>query len=452
MKPLRSSALPVIALFAILMILAATVIAKRDHREPVPDNYERYAYSLAVHGTFAEANGTQAPMPGMGRAPLVPFAFAAMALLDDTYLAMLRCHVSGEGDCSWNDARSVHVAQMIAIGAAILLLFRSMTLVGVAPWIAVVVAALPAREFLKIAWQYRSSEPLALLCAALLVFCLARWFGGRGTWKSLAAAGIAVALLSLSRVAYLYLVPLLALAVLAVPPRGATFSLSRRIAPAIAVLVAACTLLAPWILRNQVLFDRPAIGGAGVDGVLAKRTMYNRMTVEEAGAAMLLWMPDLVSQPARKTLPQHLQDRVSLTHPTSIRSEGWAYVARMRREVPDEAERHAVMLRAMLEDPVRHALVSVPMAVRGLRDVWIFVPLTLVAMFLAVRRREWWVLGVLVPALFTLAFHAGATHFRARYGLPMTFGFAWATGWASMQLLASYRSRRARPASLEAAR
>jgi hypothetical protein len=90
----------------------------------------------------------------------------------------------------------------------------------------------------------------------------------------------------------------------------------------------------------------------------------------------------------------------------------------------DPANAKRTLQSQMLDAPVRHALVSIPLTIDGLRPVFWMLPLAIYAMVRLVRRRQWWICASLVMTAFTLAFHAAVTHFRSRYGMPMLYGFA----------------------------
>jgi len=425
-------------LLTLIVFLLGFSAVSHDHMKPPSgDEYENYAFSLWKWGVYGRATQTEvAPEPDAGRAPLYPAFLAGVIELSPAYRDMVACYVDKNPDCDWSKATVLQWAQRALMVGALLILFFAATAIGAGSWMAALATALTAPFLLKYVGKYPVSEAVALPLVAVLTYALCLWYARRVGWPALVLAGIAIALLALSRLAYVYFVPFLAIAILIIPRRHVAFreGLATRLVGALVLTVTVAAVLAPWYARNYDQVGRLVIGESAGNEVLATRVMYNRMTLEEGIAAILIWLPNPMPKLAQALFPAEVTEKFDFKNPEGFRQKRHQELRKLEStHSKDEVRR--LLLDEMRAHPVRHTLMSIPFAVRGLRQVWLFVPLAVGLLVVATRRGAWWVWGLAVFPILNLLFHAGLTHFRERYGLPMIFGLAPLTALALTMLL-----------------
>jgi hypothetical protein len=225
--------------------------------------------------------------------------------------------------------------------------------------------------------------------------------------------------LSLTRPSFWYLL----LATLAL---GASTMLVRRWRrPAAALLLMGVMGLAvttPWLMRNQLTFDRLALSGGDYGGrALMQRLAYNDMTLAEFGGAFIYWLPDWGDTLARKVLPPNAYVRLGWDDKQAFYRRG---VARMRGDIEAgvvKSEVDTLLRKEVLSHPVRHARATLALAWRG---IFIGKSWGLVAWLCAVavlwrgwRARDFDYWRLCLPAWFLCLFQAAVSVSIPRYNL-----------------------------------
>lgn len=422
--------------------------ARGERSAPAPDDYAKFAYAVATWGTFGfPDDSTRAPAPSVGRAPLYPLFLAGMMQLSPTYASLVTGYVDGEETTDEPDAGIVPYVQMAIMATVAFVLFAIARLFGSRPVFAHACAAVALVPLLDIAFKYRLSEALAVPLFALASLCLVLWFMDRDRPRRryLFLAGLVLGLAALTRTVHVTYLPFVLLAVLLLPTAaGGRPAVRRRLAGGLLLLAGFAIVVAPWVGRNVALQGSPAIGAGGADGVLAWRAAYNTMSPAEALAAGVYWLPGFGDSLARSLFPERAWRRLDFSHPDGFRARGWATLQQVRRDHADGGERRAELRRLVLADPAGHLVATLPLAVRGLRHVWIFLPFAVYALW-RVRRQPVFppLIGAGVLTVATFVVHAGITHFRGRYGLPMVVGFA-PLAALGLTILSGWRSGEAR--------
>ncbi len=420
--------------------------------------YLGIAYDLVHHRRFTDGfmfagAGTAGLRPqGMRFAPLYPALVAAAAGMDGKLRAGMDCVVAGAGQdpaCP----RAAPLLRWLQFGELAgffwLLWWMARRIGGGAlGWLALGLALCTTKLLLgSVAYLMTEMTTLLLSTAAMACGLAATAGAGRRRLGWAAAAGLLLALAALTRPAFLYLIPAVLL--------GAALLGRRRAWPGLAAFAGAAALtLAPWVARNAVVLGRPALTYGYDSHTLVQRIAFDTMTWREYAQSFLCWMPD------GNALGRHLA-------PTGCDRFGWDdhpnsfYVIGLRHMLPETLaasggyDHHLgyLLTHYILRNPLWHALVSLPLALRGayVAHWWGFV-LFWAALGLTWSARPWrgqdegsmWRPGVLLlawPAWFMLAFNASVAVNQVRYNLLLIPLYAVAGAWLLAAGAARWRSR-----------
>jgi 4-amino-4-deoxy-L-arabinose transferase-like glycosyltransferase len=429
-----------LAAFAIL-IATSLVIGLAFMHPPRPEldalRYIDYAINVHDHGVFSLQRDMRAgpPTPESTHTPLYPAWIALFMRIDPDIRSSLGCIRSGDRDASSCrlDLDLLRAAQLILagifLGASWLLAYRLSGSIAVA-WLTAGFALL-SREPLRYANQVLTEALLQPALALFAVFLVYAYQEKRARW--MLGAGVMLGLAALTRPAYAYLffgvAGTLAVAAMAARRKGLLIALA-------AFTVAYGIVVAPWLLRNKQLFDRYALTSSYAGDILSQRVAYNRMGWAEFGIAWLYWFPDFGDNLAYMIFP-----------PDLCRKLGWdtgSYYADVAPALYDAAEEEAgdpdavlpLLIRTeVLGNPVKHTLVSLALAWRGLfvASYWGLVGL---ACFIAVlirqtRRRDHALLVASLPVWFMVGFHAFVSVSIPRYNLALIPLYAFALAWTA---------------------
>ena len=413
----------------VLLILVLSISAyhavKGERSAPAPDGYANFAYSIATWGVYGfPASSTRQPEPSVGRPPLYPYFLAAMILVSPTYASLVKDFVDGR-DLDDPNAGIVPYVQIIIMAIVGFVVFATARLFGSNLLFAHICSAVALVPLLDIAFRYRLSENLAIPLFALSSFFLALWFKDRPKNAYLFLAGLFLGLVALTRVVHLYYVPFVLLAVVFVPAASGTPTARRLVAGCLVFVLGFSIAVGPWVGRNMLLHGRAEIGGSGTGGVLAFRSEYNTMSVSEALAASIYWLPGFGDTLVKSVFPQSAWERLEFGNPAGFRAGGWTTLQRFETDYPEPSRLKEALYERVFSNPAGHLVATFPLSVRGLRHVWVFFPFALYALWHARRdQRLLPLIGASVLTVATFVVHAAITHFRGRYGLPMIVGFA----------------------------
>lgn len=387
--------------------------------------------------------------PGMRFAPLYPALLAAAARLEPGFDRDSACVVTtdGHGPCG-TEATLPRTAQALALVAILWLVWWiAASVAGGGAGMAALGLALCTAPVLLRSVMVTMTEIAVLLADLLAIACALRalWSPERSTrWAATCGAMLGIA--TLLRPSGLELA-------LAIVAGGLGWLVAcrpgrrRRLAQALgAGGLALVLVLSPWLLRNARL------GHAGLtEGyaghTLVQRISFDSMTPHEYAMSFVCWLPD-GSGLGAAIGGRGACDRFGWEeHADSFYAIGLGrLLARTLAEAGGPQHHLRWLLRhEIAAHPLRHALVTLPLALRGAWiDHWWGVMLLPVCLVWAVRRRRdpqvWLIAG---PALFMLLFNAAVAVNQPRYNLLLVLPMAVAGGDAVDALARRLRAARA---------
>jgi len=426
-----------LAIAALLAFAAAlAIVAWQASREPPPYpiydalGYLRIASNLRHHGVFASggAGPEAAPRPDAFFTPLYPGFVAALLLADPRLDREVRCVLEHQEDprgagCTRRFTTMLYAQVAVAalavwlVWLSALVLSRSTATAGVA----MLLAALSGRYGYYAERFLTENLLLPLLTASSLALLLA-W--RRPSWRRCLACGLLLGLTALVRPAHAYLLYFLLLALPA-----ALLARERRAGPAAraATGLAAGYLLAvgPWLIRNYLVLGAPVLTAGYAGYILVQRVAYNAMTWREWLVAFVYWLPDFGDWLAAKYIDPELWARLTFHLPQSFYRVGNGELRARTLAAAGSGDAYlGYLLREyVLAQPLRHLLVTLPLAWRG---IWVakywgllsflfFVPTAL----RSARRRAWDFLVFAAPAWFMLLFNAAVSVNVVRYNIGL---------------------------------
>lgn len=414
-------------------------------RTPKNDSlrYIDYAVNLTDHGVFGLSGGASAPMPVPGNAntPLYPLFVAGMMAIDEELANSFRCLIRNQDAqraCP-SHYETIAIAQypLVVISMLVMwLLVRHLFAAAALAWLAALWVPLSTGYLYYAHWVVTENLVFPLFLAMQL-FLLLFLKNHRSLW----ACGIALSLglLTLTRPEYLYL----ALAFLVVAGGfAATGKHPGLLRGLLLGGVLYLALVGSWAMRNQAQFGSPLLtAGNYGEIVLSHRLSYNRMTTREWLGAFIYWLPDFGDKLAPALLPAawyaKLPDQAEGSYNRTAEED---ILVPARRQVREESELLGYLLKTqVLGQPVRHVLVSLPFAWRGLfvGDYWGMLGLcAYLALLLHLGRRGNWVLlHISLPTLLLVALYAATSLSLPRYNLSLISLYAVGWAWYSYRLL-----------------
>ena len=197
-----------------------------------------------------------------------------------------------------------------------------------------------------------------------------------------------------------------------------------------------CAVL-PWMLRNALVMGRPALTFGYASHTLVQRLSFDSMTRHEYTLSFVCWLPDGNGLGAALA-GRHACDRFGWDdHPDSFYAIGIGpMLDRTLAEAGGWSHHMSFLVHDfLLRDPVRqlgwHALVTIPLALRGLYlDHWwgfVLAPVCAVVTGLALRRgdaaaRRFLLLSL--PGWFMLGVNAAVAVNQVRYNLMLVVPFS----------------------------
>lgn len=302
----------------------------------------------------------------------------------------------------------------------------------------VAMLAIGLSETVRVQGEILYSENLSMPLLIGVALCFRRSLAGSTRW--LVATGGTTAALVLTKAAYFYLIPCLA-AVWIVAALHRRMPTGRIVVASSLLIGSTFAGLAPWLMRNWVHFGRVFIAERG-GLLLTYRAEYNDMNLVEYASAFLYLIPAPAAHSLlARLVPQHKYARLDRENP-----HGFYQTARdlrtqeiFRRGAP-AADRYmmAEAWRRIWQRPVRHLAATLPLGWGGMfveQGIWRLhdrtvpnIPLLLnPLLFLAlawlggraIAAREWGVIAVLTPFVWSLAFHSLATNNIPRFNEPL---------------------------------
>ena len=447
-RALPSLTAPVLIL-AVLAALwpraAVTPLSSYDQRF-----YLGIAYDLDRSGRFTDgfsyAGGgpDAARPPGMRFTPLYPAFLAAVARFDPKLRRGIACveRTAGRDPGCPRAAPVARFAQFLMLAGFYWLLWgavRRTTGSARTGWIGLGLALTTAPPLL-LSVNTLMTETMSLLLSAaactLAAEAAARTRGpdapGR-RWRWWLGCGAVLGLAVLSRPAFLCLAWAgVAAGALAVAWATGT---RRRIAATLALDLAAfaggiALVLLPWMLRNALRLHRFALSFGYASHTLIQRVAFDAMTPREFGLSFVCWLPDGAGL-GRLLAGGGACDRFGWDeHPDSFYSIGTGALLRDSLAASGgwANHMHYVVHHYLLAEPLRHLLVTLPLALRGLYvdHYWglLLAPVSIAAIIRAARHRDCGVLLLSLPAWLLLLFNALVAVNQPRYNFLLVLPFS----------------------------
>ena len=423
---------------AVLVMLALGRFDEPAYPSADALRYIDYAVNMHEHGIFGliPADGRQRPSPGNANMPLYPawLAFAMGANADvEASLRCIAAEVPTTPGCVlkleplWLMQGALLVPTLMVGWAAARHVFGT-SLPG---WVAagVVVAS---GDLVYYANRVLTEALVVPFFALGMLGLAAAWSTGRS--RHIALAGMWFGLAALTRPGTEYFVGCFFVALLLAS------LVTRRAAVAKHALVvgfAFAAVLAPWSARNYVHFSSGQLSSGYGGYNFAYRVAYNRMSWAEWGTSFVYWLPDFGDSLAKKLFaPQHY---VKLSFgPKSYYAEEAPkiYQESLARTGSPDAVLGDLLRREVFAHPVKHALVSVPLALRGIFPgrFWGLLGFvcTVGVLFVTLRRRDYAFAGLALPACFMAVFYAGVTVSISRYNINLIPVYGLAIGWCAV--------------------
>jgi hypothetical protein len=296
------------------------------------------------------------------------------------------------------------------------------------------------------------SEALVAFLVLSFSYSFYKLFSTRKT-AYFAYVGLILGVLVLSRAIFMYFL-VFALAFLTFAVARGIFSVRKFLIGITVFLLSYYVIVGPYVIRSFVHFGEPVVSGRG-GIVLLIRANKDKMNFTEFLGSFIVWTPGEGSHAIGKKLfgEDYLQEGGKLERISRVR-DTQSFYRQARRErselvkarglqrediaINDELKERA--LRQILSNPVKHLVVTLPIAWRGLfvengfsirvpflqfvLDSVIIISLLYFSSlfyvgFLSLKRKDWKMLAFVMPALFMYGMHSLLSHNLARFNDPL---------------------------------
>lgn len=199
---------------------------------------------------------------------------------------------------------------------------------------------------------------------------------------------------------------------------------------ALLLLIGYQCLVYPWQIRNEEMLGRNYISGRG-GSILLLRAYYDKMPWDAYASSFLYWTYGLPKYVLKKFVDREHYYYLDSNDPNGAIGKTRVEKSQIQKQLgvrSHELDSHLmkISIRRILDNPVRHLLVSIPLGYRSLQDPTFSVfNLVVYAFFLYsvvhyMRSRKWMMLCLFVPVLVIVGFNALVTHGLPRYTWPLT--------------------------------
>jgi hypothetical protein len=375
-------------------------------------------------------------------APLYP-AFVAGIMFIDTKLAdSVQCYLlriaEQKPDCS-NNLYTVKVVQLIIFSLLLaycwylLLQITASKIFSYACIVMIIISGAPyyyADHFLTES-LYLGPAFIFLLTLSLTVL--------KKSIKYAVISACSLGVVSLIRPTYLYLFYFIILLspILYFYKDKYLYSFSDYLRIVFTFIISFYVVVGPWIVRNQMYFDRFSITTGYGDKPLSTRVAHNEMTNTEYLAGWIYWLPDFGDSLARKLFGNENTDRLSFTSPDSFYPVGRQKVNQEISEAMStgkyQSRMEAIFKIYIFSDLLNHAKVTMLMAWRGFfvekyfGFIGLFVMIWAFVFGFKDRQKDFFCI-ILIPTIILLFFQAAISVSITRYNLilivPFSFAYA----------------------------
>jgi len=437
---------------AFLVAVLALAIHRAIYGGPHPPEFDalfyiNYGLSLADYGVLGDyGRGTQEPVPGFGSAPAYPAFLALLFETNQGFRDGFACFMQSQKtqglSCELNFLPLL-VAQTLLMGVFLASVWATAWLLFGQRWLAwlAMILALASGEpqhYSKLFLTEALVLPLFGLFSVFLLLAYRR--PSSMLWPVL--CGLSLGALALTRPTFAYLFWFAVIA-------GSVLQLlchhrRRRVMAVAALALAYAAVTVPWLARNYVTFDQAALTGGYGESVLCQRLAYNRMGWDEWGVAFVYFFPRRGEAFAKALFPEPLYEKLGVGEKAYV-WEGIRELCPETRAAAGGPDRHLGYLikTEVLGQPVWHALVSMPLMVRGMfignPVIWSVAGWLAAIWFLVVclRQRRWDFPILMALPLFNLVFNAAVSVSIARYNIILIPVLSCAMAYAGASLLSA---------------
>ena len=409
--------------------------------------YVTIAYDLDRYGVFSDGifdpvdSSVQPAQPGMFFGPVFPAMVFAVMKLDDRFAEAVRCSVEsnrGHRDESVCEAYEVPIRLLnsallaisaLAIGFAAELLFHR------TPWMFVfadllATAALASEAYI---FSFVMTESAIFAIYGIFAWILLRAFI-RPSGTAFAVAGALLGLLSLTKPSFVVLFPVTIVMILYFGYKiQKTSRATTGVHCLIFALIFACAL-GPWLARNYIAVGKFSLTKEYGSAALVERFAYDDMTAREFLLAFPYCTPGIGDLLFDKVYGADSMHRFVFHTP-----ESFFHVGRERRDtlIAQNGQLDPLMGRLVRDEMAtnwwRYVLVNVPLVWCGMWPggivTLLLLPLFVLSLLQAVRRREPALIFYAAPAVLMLGLHAAVGNHYTRYNFiligPYSIGAAW---------------------------
>jgi len=341
--------------------------------------YFGHAYSIYSHSTFGIVDKkTGYSEPGARVAPLYPAMLAGIMLADKDFAGSAECHLASLGAEERNcpdKFSTVKIFQLILFAFCLGYIWLLLVKISGSKLFAYLTTGLLLLSGTPYYFaDHFLTESLYLGPAFIFLLTLSIAILQQNL-KYAAISAIFLAFIALTRPTYLYLFYILLLIFPMV------FLFTKKYFPntrsfisfSLVFLITFSLLIAPWMTRNMMYFDKFAITVGYSDKSLSTRVAHNDMNNMEYLAGWVYWLPDFGDSLAEKLFGYENIHRLSFSSPESFYPEGRKKVVQrldMAMDSETSAEKYSSRLGALLKiyvypDMLNHAKVTLLLAWRG---------------------------------------------------------------------------------------
>ena len=326
-------------LFSILFVAAHTIWTPSRVIDGDPLQYLRLAHSIVDHQVFAYKVEEARPGALAPREPLYPTLLAGVLYLEKALGIKVSCSNARGDDCGeglplFTTLNAALFAMAAVATAAAVLSLGAPTWAG---WLAFAYVLLNFQAASELEWVM--SDYLAMALAALFSLAAARALrGGRPALWVL--PGIAAALLTLTKVAFLYFavsgLVFLALAGLLLLWRSGS---KRILTIALALAIGYLPLVGAWSVRNGVVLGQYCLTEGRGSETLGLRVAFNDLTPRQFVAGIFWWTRGFGDALAKRLFEEEAQAPFDWSKPNNHYEVSVAAIHRRVEEASAASQR-----------------------------------------------------------------------------------------------------------------
>tara|TARA_R110002072_G_scaffold50843_3_gene136543 strand:- start:17529 stop:18908 length:1380 start_codon:yes stop_codon:yes gene_type:complete len=418
-------------------------------RTPYSDEYVYlgHAHTLYSYGVFGSQNGTKdSPKPDARFAPLYPVLLAVTMHIDEDFAKSTECYLStvgmDENSCS-GEFYTIKVIQLLIFSLSLGYIWYLLTIISSSKLFSYSTVGLllfSGTPFYYADHFLTESLYLALAFIFLLTLPLAIL---RQSTKYTIISAVFLALTALTRPTFLYLFYLLIFIfpIVFFTTKAYFLNLRSFFRFYFSFLIIFSMVVAPWITRNVIYFDKFAMTMGYSTHPLSTRVAHNEMTNMEYLAGWIYWLPDFGDSLAEKIFGYENVHRLSFSSPESFYPAGRQKVDKHLNELMDTRAvdiKYSSRLDALLKtyvysDILNHMKVTLLLAWRGffVDKYFAFIGLFFLIWALFMGIKEQYIKYfhiILFPSLILLFFQAAISVSIPRYNLilllPLSISYA----------------------------